>query len=218
MLRMAKKAALIVVFSFYGLCLMTMVSANTDVLAQAKSMLSKENPTYLIDTAVPFFFSHFGDERLADLLNSVWEKDKKKYPDLAWQSLNDEEVRLKFANLWAQWIRETQRDKSKISEIRKFVLPYLKHSNPRFRLAAVTFTVGATDSDVEQLVKIIQNDERVIAAAAIYSVVDIQGSRAKKTLTKIYDGLSDTWLKETISRAIKDADKPQFQGNRRNSN
>lgn len=209
-----RKTALIafLLMSLVGIC--SLSNAGSDVTAEAKAMLSKNDPTYLIDKAAPFFYSHFGDERLTGLLDAVWEEDKKKYPDLAWKSLSDEEVRLKFATLWAQWIRESQKDKQKITEIRKFVLPYLKHPNPRLRLAAVTFTVGATDADVEKLVEIALQDERLVASAAVYSIIDIQGKRAQGTLSKIRGRVKDSSVRDTIDHAIKDADQPQFQGNR----
>lgn len=209
-----KRSVPIAIFlvSLVGICPLSI--AGSDITTEAGAMLSKNDPKYLIENAAPFFYSHFGDERLTGLLNAVWEQDKKKYPDLAWKSLAEEEVRLKFATLWAQWIRETQKDKQKISEIRKFVLPYFKHSNPRLRLAAVTFTVGATDADVEKLVEVVLHDERLVASAAVYSIVDIQGKQARETLSMIRGRVKDSSVRDMIDRAIKDADRPQFQGNR----
>jgi len=175
----------------------------SDLAADARVMLAKEDTAYLAETAATFFYQHFGDDRLTELLRAVWNRDQTKYPDLAWRSLSDDEVRLRFAGLWAQWIRETQKDKSEISKIREYVLPFRKHSNPRFRLAAVAFTVGDTDKDVEGLIHIVLTDDRLIASTAVYSIIDIQGKRAKETLLKIKDQVNSSHVRKVIEDALK---------------
>ena len=189
-------------------------TASADLVDDAKAKLAKDDPQYQINETTKFFYNHFGDARLSGLLRAVWDQDKKKYPDLAWRSLADEEVRLKFASLWAQWVRENQPDKREIDQIRKFVLPYRDHPDRRLRMQAVSFTVGATEKDVEKLREIVLRDERLVAALAVYSIVSIQGKRARETLSSIRDQVKDPSLQITIDEAIQFADRPTIYGNR----
>lgn len=208
---MVQKAFLIFFAILFGTYLSSVeAEEKSDLLKKAESMLSKEDTVYLTDTAIPFIYNHFGDARLTELLRAVWNVDKKRLPDLAWKSLTDDEVKLKFANLWAQWIRETQKDKGEIQAIRTFVLPFRQNQSANLRMAAVAFTVGGNDKDVEALSDIVLNDQRPIAATAVYSIVEIQGKRAVKTLSDLQTKVRDPSLKEVIARAIKDAESSRF--------
>lgn len=184
-----------------------------DVRKQVESMLSKDDTTHLVDSAIPLIYRHFGDQRLTELLRAVWNADMDRYPGLAWSSLADEEVRLKFATLWAQWVRETQIDKREIRAIRDFVLPYRKHESAKLRLAAVQFTVGGTKTDIETLSMIALTDERAVAEAAVFAIVSVQGRQAKETLLQLQSNAQAPWLKRAIAQAMDLADSPRIHAN-----
>lgn len=183
--------------------------AQSVIEKQAEAMFSGPDSSFIIQKAIPFAYSHFGDDRLTELIKSIWNLDQKKYPNLAWESLKDDEVRLRIASLWAQWIRETQKDKTQLEPIRNFVRPYLKHSNPEIRMTAAAFPVY-DNADVQKLKEIILHDERVIAGVATFTIVNIQGSCAQDTLSQLLKLVKDTWLKDVITRAIAQAASARY--------
>ncbi|MEZ5593814.1 MAG: hypothetical protein R3F53_25140 [Gammaproteobacteria bacterium] len=185
----------------------TFAEEKVDIVEEAKSLLSTHNEDFLLINAISFFSKNFANKNLTELLISVWNSDKNKYPDFAWEVLNSEKVRLEYGSLLAQWLRETSSHTELIGEIKIFIIPYRNHPTEELRLKAVSFTVNSNQQDINKLEDIIIHDKRVISVAAMYAILEIQGEKGKEILNNLKDKISDDNKKEMLELAIKNADK-----------
>ena len=189
--------------ALYGCGGWVLAQAPGDLAAKAKAALSTKDPGELLTQSLFLFYRNFGDPRLNDLGRAVWELDRKKYPDLSWNLLDEPEFRINFAQLWAQWTRRVYGDEMEVQKIRSYVEPFLSSSNPDRQAAAVNFfgAIGG-ESDIQALQQIALEERVGVAMNAILAIHKIGGRRADAALRTLAEQLQAPNLKKA-ARELK---------------
>jgi hypothetical protein len=168
---------------------------------QLASVLS---PHAVVQDVVPTIYNNFGESDLEPLVKAVWERDRSKYPNLAWSVLEDTEVRVAFGQIWGQWLREIHRDTESVSRIRNEVRPLLAHPELRVRLAVVSFLGSLGEqADIDKLRPLALADEYIVAASSVAAIASIGGKKARKTLEIIKRQASDPRVQQSAADAMK---------------
>lgn len=165
--------------------------------------LSSSDQSTLKDEGIFYLYQHFADEDLESLVKALWDLDKNKYPELNWQSIESDSVRLRVAFLRAQWSRETEKNEALIEEIKDYVTPFRKHANNDLRAHAVTFSVGLTKADADELQSIALNDkDETVATLAVLSLTNVEDIDVKRTLTDLHKRSESAWVKKKIEEVF----------------
>jgi hypothetical protein len=175
-----------------------------DLAARAKQELSARDPAELLRGSIFFFYRNFGNPQLTPLARAVWNLDREKYPDLSWDLLDEPEFRINFAQLWARWTTEVNKNRSELQSIRSYVDPFLSSGRVERRGPAVDFLGAVGDeSDIPLLKQIALEDQSTVTLNAVLAIRSIGGAAANSALQDLYEKVRDPLLKERIKSIMQ---------------
>jgi len=191
---------------------------NSDIYKEAIAQLNQTTKDNAANTIV-WFVRRVDQKSLTPLLDAIWRLDKKKIPELPWEEFKEAEVRLRFANLYAIWLRvngmagrgvqEINGDQ-RIEEIRDFVTKYRSSSDRNLRAHAITFTASSDSCDLKELVSIALEDDSILSTLAVDSIVKMRGRNARTILLNVQKKVKNEDVRGLIRRLLIEIENMQY--------
>ncbi len=137
------------------------------------------------------------------LLEQVWSGDQSRYPGLAWQTIEDPQVRLDIVDLLVQASNNGEIEREP-ADMHEFARNVLSTGSPKLvGQAAITLSLFERDDDVSALEKIaLQRDSRTFRSIVI-ALSRMCAPAADAALTRIEQGASASdqqFIKDTRTR------------------
>lgn len=157
---------------------------------------------------VQFLYKYFLRSELEPLVFALWQRRKQDYPNIDWQLVKDDHVRLRIANLMAQWLKVKNIDHQTQNDIKNYVISFREIADRDLRMQAVSYSVDLTISDVIWLKRVVLNDpDQNIATMAVFSIAETNKRDAENHLKELYSETNNMWIKSKIEEAIKMIDR-----------
>jgi hypothetical protein len=187
-------------------------NANSNAVEKSNSNLEKQAVQYFqkgadlsrAEAGIEFLYKFFFRKELEKFVYALWFNEKQKYPDVDWQLVNREHVRIRVGNFLGQWeSKKKKADTALISEIKAYVVRFRNSDDRYLRMQAVSFTVGLTQNDVEQLKEIVLSDrDQGIATMAVFAIAEAKVDKVDEQLKELRKRTSNQWLKMKIHEAL----------------
>lgn len=182
------------------------VETDSNIYKEAITQLNQTTKGNVASTVV-WFVRRMDQKSLTPLLDAVWRMDRKELPELPWKQFEETEVRVRFANLYAIWVRVNDRagrgleeidSGQRIEAIRAYVTKYRLASDRDLRAHAITFSASSDTCDLKELISIALEDDPTLSMLAINTIVKIRGSKARSVLLSIKKKIKNEYLLDSI--------------------
>ncbi|MCD4744658.1 MAG: hypothetical protein K8R67_19515 [Desulfobacteraceae bacterium] len=142
-----------------------------------------------------------------DVVQAVWNKDIDKYPDLPWQKLDNDIVRLALFNVLMQAHRNCKIE-SNMNELHDFVRSKTTSKNLKVKGRA-TYLLGLAgrDEDIPFLSSIVESEENGWAEEAALSLTFIHTNAAVDALRSLQMKVRRQSLKDVLRDMVKKYDQ-----------
>ena len=196
-----------------------MAGQNTDQEYEEASSLLKHVTPANVDYAVEWFFRRIDHRNLTPLLEAIWKKDKRNFPQLNWGVLSTADIRLRFISLYAVQLRAIDSEQLMLEAIKVHVAQFRRSPDPNERMRGITFTVISDSCDLKEFSAIALEENPLFATLAINSIVQIRGTEAKPVLLQIQKKTKTPAVREFIKRQLSEIgtriypDAKFYQGN-----
>lgn len=142
-----------------------------------------------------------------DVVQAVWNKNIDKYPDLPWQKLNNDIVRLSIANVLMQAHRNCKIELN-MDELHDFVRSKITSKNLSVKGKA-TYLLGLAgrDEDIPFLSSIVESEENGWAEEAALSLTFMHTNAAVDALRSLQTKVKRQSLKDFLQKMVEKYDQ-----------
>ncbi len=166
-------------------------------LADVKLALTEKDVGSLTNT-VHGLYSMRWHRGVYNLLDDMWDLNKEKHPDLAWELLEKAPVRIALAST-------INRTKIVNTEEQKEYIRAHKYDDHEFHRAQVVVALGMNGevSDIEYIKSMASGDNHYVAQSAISGLALMGGNEAKYALAEIWRNFQGTKRGELAKTLIQ---------------
>jgi len=138
-----------------------------------------------------------------DVVQAVWRKNIDKYPDLPWQKLNNDIIRLAIANVLMQAHRNCK-IQSNMDELHDFVRSKTTSKNLEVKgVATYELGLAGRNEDIPFLSSIVESEEKGWAEEAALSLTFMHTNEAVDALRSLQTKVKRQSLKDFLQKMVE---------------